>query len=104
MGSQRRTREFAEHAAVIASHDPSVLLVGAGNDPSQPAPLSLHTLGLMIGHAPAPIRGRDQAANPDDQVPEFDSQGSKNQQPEKRDHAASVAPATDTAPRITRRT
>jgi hypothetical protein len=42
-------RGFTEGAAQVALHHPRMLLVSAGNDPGQPAPLSLDAPGVAIG-------------------------------------------------------
>jgi len=41
-------RELTPHIPLIVAHDPRVLLVGAGRDPGQAAPLGFDTLGVAI--------------------------------------------------------
>jgi hypothetical protein len=73
-------RELTPHAALIAAPDPLMLLVGAGHQPGQPAPLSLNPLGVPIGHSPSPVHRAEHADDGGDQPPELDHQGDDDQQ------------------------
>jgi hypothetical protein len=75
-------RVFAIDAAFVALHDKAVLLVGAGSQFGQPAPLSLDARGALIGRAPAPLHGLDHnddhGRDTDDPPEQLDRQGNAN--------------------------
>jgi hypothetical protein len=48
--SQCGRRELAEHTPIVAKYHQLVLVVGAGCQPGQAAPLGFDALGVAIGH------------------------------------------------------
>jgi hypothetical protein len=73
--SHWRSGIFAVNPAIIARHNPRVLLIGASHKLSQTAPLHLDALVVAIDRTLAPIHGHDQAHNADDHRPGLQHKG-----------------------------
>jgi hypothetical protein len=78
-----------------------MLLISAGHQPGQPAPLSFDTIGVTIRRSPGPVHRDGNADDADDPRPHVQHGANREQQPDEQ-HRLIVNPPADTRGRLGR--